>query len=154
MNRAFTAVQLQRDGRVFVQPYSRTVTRSLQANGLPIVLPSSQDAVMLGQTIRAALQTAWDTVLPARDPRVDPPDRELLDWLGLPDYAAYARGVRSVGVHWFLGGAEPNHLLVTPEDNGGPRTGFTPLREHRVTLTDFTPSVIGEAVQLALTLAT
>ncbi len=147
-------VDEQTDGQFFVQPYCRTVSGSRMAGGLPTVLSSATGVHELGAAIMRAMQHSTTVVLPNRDMRVDPPDRELLLWLGLKSYAEYARGVRSVGIAALYGEGHPDQLLVTPQDNGGPHTGFTPLREHRVTLTDFTPAVVGAAVQHALTLAT
>ncbi len=154
MIRSHVEVHRQSDGRLFVQPFSRTEQRQLVANGLPNVLVPSVPEEVVGKTILDALLLARDTVLPARDHLRDPPDRQLLEWLGLRSFAEYEKGVLGVLVHGFYDQGQLLHMLVTPEDNGGPSTGFTPLREHRVTLTDFTPAVVGAAVLHALTLAT
>lgn len=152
MTRGLVGVDLQRDGRVFVKTYSRNTNGMWMLNGLPRVLPNDEDAATLGQAVIAAVEASPSTILPARNVREDPPDREFLAWLGLKTYAAYAKGVRGAMIDAFLDG--DRHLLISPQHNGGPKTGFVDIREHREKLTDWTPSVVGAAVQRALTLAT
>lgn len=145
-------MHLQRDGRVFVQVYSRDTAGGWVANGLPRVLPDSHDATALGQAVIDALHASPQSTPPARNYRTDPPDREFLAWLGVDTYAKYAKGVRGVLVHGFFG--DDAHILVTPQSNGGARSGFEPIREHRVRLGHWSPEVVGAAVQKALTQAT
>ncbi|MFT4260047.1 hypothetical protein [Microbacterium sp.] len=122
-------------------------------NGLPRVLHTADETESLGSAVLAALESSPRMILPSRDFRNDPPDREFLAWLGVPTYAKYAKGVRSVGVYSFIDEGD-DRILVTPEANGGARSGFTPITDQRVTLTDFDPVTVGGAVQHALTLAT
>ena len=144
-------VHLQRDGRVFVQTYSRDTNGWWVMNGLPHVLDNVRDARALGQTVLDAIHASLTTTVPAGNYRRDPPDREFLAWLGTDSYAKYAKGVRAVSVDGFFEG-DP-HVLVTPESNGGARRGFEPMREHRVKLTDLSVQSVGAAVQEALPLA-
>lgn len=76
----------------------------------------------------------------------------MLEWLGLADWEAFERGTRMVIVHGFFDEGE-DHLIVTPQNNEGPRGGFTPMTEHRVKLFDLDPVTVGRAVQEAGKLA-
>ncbi len=154
--RGLVNIDLQRDGRVFICPYSASVDGPWLANGLPKVLDSLDDVAAVGSAVLEAMQLSRNTVLPARDLRNDPPDREFLAWVGKRSYAAYAKGVRAAEVNGFYdeGGATLDHLIVTPMSNGGPRSGFEPIIEHDQELTDLSPEVIGEALQRAMPLAT
>jgi hypothetical protein len=152
MSRGLVDVHLQPDGRVFVETFSRDTENGWVMNGLPRVLGNTDDATALGTAVIEAVKASPETTLPARDAKTDPPDREFLAWVGADSYAKYAKGVRAALVHGFFDG-EP-HLLITPQSNGGSRSGFEPMREHRQKLTDWSPATVGEAVQRALTLAT
>lgn len=130
-------VDEQTDGQFFVQPYCRTVSGSRMAGGLPTVLSSATGVHELGAAIMRAMQHSTTVVLPNRDMRVDPPDRELLLWLGLKSYAEYARGVRSVGIAALYGERHPDHLLVTPQRQWRPAHRIhaparTPRHTHRL----------------------
>lgn len=153
MTRSLVNVYALPDGRILVQTMSRGAPRQWLPNGLPIALGSSGDAETLGRAVLDAVAASPLTTLPVRDVHVDPPDREMLEWLGLADWEAFERGTRMVIVHGFLDEGE-DHLLVTPQANGGARTGFTPMTRHRVRLTDFDPATVGRAVQGAARLAT
>lgn len=145
-------VHLQRDERVFVQTYSRDVIGGWVMNGLPRVLDNNEDACALGQAVLDCINASLTTTVPARDYRLDPPDREFLAWLGTDNYAKYAKAVWAVSVDEFFDG-DP-YILVTPESNGGARRGFEPMREHRAKLTELSAESVGSAVQKALPLAT
>jgi hypothetical protein len=153
MTRASVSVHVQPDGRVFITVYSRNADGFWLMNGLPRVLPTVQETATLGSAVLDALEASPRTILPSRDLRMDPPDREFLAWLGVPTYAKYAKRVRSVGIYAFIGEGD-DRILVTPEANGGARSGFTPITDQRITLTDFDPVTVGRAVQEAATLAT
>lgn len=116
------------------------------------MLPTSDDAAALGQAVIEAVRASPEATIQARDYRADRPDREFLAWVGADSYAKYAKGVRAVLVHGFFGDDE--HILVTPQSNGGAHAGFEPIREHREKLTDSSADAVGTAVQHALTLAT
>lgn len=150
--RGLVELDLQRDGRVFVQPFSVTVDGPWILNGLPVVLASVEDVGGLGNAVLRALDASYNTVLPARNLRADPPDREFLEWLGVRSYAQYAKGVRAVTVHGFFEGDV--HILVTPQSNGGGRAGFEPIVAHRVRLDDWSAQPVGTAVQAAFEIAT
>lgn len=148
-------IDLQPDGRAFVQPYSRRVDGLWSMNGLPRVLESLSDARSLGAAVLEAVRLSVGTVLPPLDPKGPPSDRDFLEWVGKRSYAAYAKGVRAVKVHGFYdeSGNTLDHMLVTPQANGGARNGFTPITEHRQKLTDLSPEVIGAAIQRAMPFA-
>ncbi|MEV7693488.1 hypothetical protein AB0N73_09175 [Microbacterium sp. NPDC089189] len=147
------SVQQQKDGRVFVITFSKTTDGHRIMDGLPLVVENAEDALTLGDAVVAGLQRSTDGVLPARDLRRYPPDAGFLDWLGVPTYAAYARGVRSVSV-WAAGGAgDLRRVEVTAEANGGPSRGFAPTDEGEV-LTYEGSERLGMAVQRALAKAT
>jgi len=153
MTRASVSVHVQPDGRVFVIVYSRNADGFWLMNGLPRVLPTAEGEEALGSAVLDALEASTQVTLPSRDLRNDPPDRDFLAWLGVPTYAKYAKGVRSVGVYAFLDEGQ-DRVLVTPEANGGARSGFTPISDKRVTLTTFDALTIGSTVRAALSLAT
>lgn len=144
-------VEAQADGRVFVFVYSRTANGFWTLDGLPNVLPTLDDAAALGEAARAALDTSTDGVLPARDVRADPPDREFLAWFG-GSAAKYARGVRSVQLR-----AEYDdrltEVIVTPQANEG-KGSFTGIREHRATERPQDAAEFGAILQRAVARAT
>ena len=148
------SVELQRDGRVFVQPYSKTFEGASIADGLPAVIASMADAQVLGSSIVAALHASNRRPLPNRNLRVDPPDRELLEWLGLRTYGQYMRGVRTLRVRASYDNTDIAEVTITPSCNEGPRGGFTPILEERRTVTYETPEQLGRAVQEAMKKAT
>ena len=153
MTRSLVDVYALPDGRMLVQTMSRSAPRQWLPNGLPVALEASGDAETLGRAVLDALAASPLTTLPVRDVRVDPPGREMLEWLGLADWEAFERGTRMVIVHGFFDEGE-DHLIVTPQNNEGPRGGFTPMTEHRVKLFDLDPVTVGRAVQEAGKLAT
>ncbi len=70
-------VSVQRDGRVFVHPYSLTQSGFRIMDGLPDVVESLENAEILGEALVAALHASNRRSLPDRNLRTDPPDREL-----------------------------------------------------------------------------
>jgi hypothetical protein len=142
-------VSVQRDGRVFVHPYSLTVSGFSIMDGLPNVLKSQEEARILGDAVVAALHASNRAPLPDRDLRVDPPDREFLAWLGLRSYGQYMRKVRDVGVFAFFDG-QIEEVSLTPFRNEGSRGGFTPILEERFSITFESPEQLGRAVQEAM----
>ncbi|GAB3156023.1 hypothetical protein GCM10027058_29420 [Microbacterium neimengense] len=153
MTRAIVDVHLQPDGRVFVFTYSRDTAGFWVSDGLPVVLGGATDPETLGAAALAALATSTEGVVPARDLRANPPDQQLLAWVGVNTYAQYARGVRSAKVHAFYDdNGALNRLLVTPETNHG-RDGFTPDVERRQEVAVLDAYSIGNALMQALDLA-
>lgn len=144
------SVELQRDGRVFVQPYSKTFEGANIADGLPAVIASMTDAQVLGSSIVTALHASNRRPLPNRNLRVDPPDRELLEWLGLRTYGQYMRGVRTLSVRASYDDTDIAEVTVTPKRNEGPRGGFTPILERRFSIMYENPEQLGRAVQEAM----
>ncbi|MDR6200882.1 hypothetical protein QE374_002791 [Microbacterium sp. SORGH_AS428] len=153
MTRAIVDVHLQPDGRVFVFTYSRDTGGFWVSDGLPAVLEDATDLDALGTAALTALEASTEGVVPARDLRANPPDQQLLAWVGVQTYAQYAKGVRSAKVHAFYGDdGTLNRLLVTPETNHG-REGFTPDVERRQELAAFGAESIGSALTQALHIA-
>lgn len=155
MSDRLVSVEQQRDGRVFVVTYSKTVDGHRLIDGAPLVVTDASDAALLGEAVVTGLQRSSDGVLPARDSREFPPDADFLAWVGAPSFAHYAKGVKSVSV-WAANG-EGEHLTlveVTPEANGGPRKGFTPMDGEEETLQSPGARELGQAVQAALKTAT
>ncbi|MCI1018871.1 hypothetical protein HWD99_09560 [Microbacterium sp. C5A9] len=148
------SVELQRDGRVFIQPYSKTWEGASIGDGLPSVIASMTDAQVLGSSIVAALHASNRRPLPNRNLRVDPPDREFLEWLGLRTYGQYMKGVRTLSVRAAYDNDDIAEVMITPERNGGPRGGFTPLSDERRTVMFESPEQLGRAVQEAMKRAT
>lgn len=147
------SVELQRDGRVFVQPYSKTSEGASIGDGLPAVIASMTDAHVLGSSIVAALHASNRRPLPNRNLRVDPPDREFLEWRGLRTYGQYMRGVRTLSVRAAYDDDDLAEVTITPERNGGSRGGFTPMSEERRSVTFESPEQLGRAVHEAMTKA-
>jgi len=156
MNQTYGVVNIDQrpDGTLLIHVMARTTEGAMLLSGLPKVVADAHDATALGQTVLSATWDAVSTVLPARDVRQDPPDAELLRWLKLPSYAAYAKGVREVKVHGFYDADSLTYALVTPAHNGGARSGFTPLTDLRVRLDSPTAAQLGRVIQNALALAT
>lgn len=148
------SVELQRDGRVFVQPYSKTFEGASIGDGLPAVIASMTDAQVLGSSIVAGLHASNRRPLPNRNLRVDPPDRELLEWLGLRTYGQGMRGVRTLSVRATYDNTDIAEVTITPERNEGPRGGFTPILEERFSIMYENPEQLGRAAQVAMKKAT
>jgi hypothetical protein len=144
------SVELQKNGRVFVQPYSKTFEGASIGDGLPAVIASMTDAQVLGSSIVAGLHASNRRPLPNRNLRVDPPDRELLEWLGLRTYGQYMRGVRTLSVRATYDNTDIAEVTITPERNEGPRGGFTPILEERFSIDFESPEQLGRAVQEAM----
>lgn len=155
MSDRLVSVEQQRDGRVFVVTYSRTVDGHRLIDGVPSVVTDVSDAMLLGEAVVAGLQRSSEGKLPARDTREFPPDADFLAWVGAPSFAHYAKGVKSVSV-WAANGQGENltSVEVTPEANGGPRKGFTPIDGEVAALHSPSAMELGQAVQAALSTAT
>lgn len=153
MKEHLVTVHLQRDGRVFVQPYSEMTGLADIADGLPAVINSMDDPELLGAVVVEALRASNRRPLPYRNLRVDPPDREFLAWLGVKTYGRYMRGVRSLTV--FAAFDEMiTDVLLAPKRNDGPRGGFSPISEERFSIMFESPVQLGRAVQAAMAKAT
>jgi hypothetical protein len=152
MKQRHVDVMLYRDKRVFLFVYSRCENGPSISVGLPTVLPSISDSATLGSALVQCLHESNATVLPACDWRADPPDRELLQWLGLTTYKQYQRGVRSVSVSAKFSDA-PAEIEITPERNER-RGGFTPISEKRLSIMFESAEQLGRAVGEAMKKAT
>lgn len=153
MREHIVSVDWLKDGRVLVQPYSCTANGFDIGDGLPHVLRGSSDAAELGQIVLQALGESNRRPLPARDLRADPPDRELLAWMGLKTAGQYMKGVREVSLYAVYD-SEITTVRIAPQRNGGPRGAFTDIKEERVILDYESPEQLGRAVQEAMTKAT
>lgn len=147
------SVALVPDGRVLLQPFSATTGGPVVYDGLPLVLPSMSSERELGRAAVAALTASNRRVLPARDLRRDPVDREFLDWYGVATYGEYSRGVRSVGLSASFVDVI-DQVRVRPNRNLGPRGGFEGIA-NELRVVEFTdPEHLGLEIQDAMTKAT
>ncbi|QAY61287.1 hypothetical protein ET475_15725 [Microbacterium protaetiae] len=144
MTRHEVGIDKQRDGRYFVQAFSKTANGFLIVDGLPEVLDAHAVELAIGEAALRALHLSCSRVLPARDLRADPPDREFLAWLGVASYAKYMKGVKEVSLRSEFD-ETPETIQVIPNRNGG-RDGFTDIKEHAVTITYENPTQLGQAV--------
>lgn len=109
-------------------------------NRLPGIGKQESPANELGATIRNALSQSREGVDgPGWDGK---PAQPLLDLLGLPDYATYAKGTRSVEVYVEPSG-EGEAVEVTPQRNEGSQDGFTPIDDEMRTFTYDSPLQLG-----------
>jgi hypothetical protein len=129
-----------RQAEYIVSTYSKTLPGFWVLDGTPVRVPQESSADQLGAVIRNALDQSREGVEePGRDGK---PAQPLLDLLGLPDYATYAKGTRSVGVYVEPSG-EGEVVKVTPKRNEGTRRGFTPIEDEMRTFTYDSPSQLG-----------
>jgi hypothetical protein len=113
-----------RQGEYIVCTYSKTSAGFWVLDGTPARVPQESPAGELGAAIRDALSQSREGIdTPGRD---DKPAQPLLDLLGLPDYATYAKGTRSVRLNVEPSG-EGETVKVTPKRNEGTRRRFTPI---------------------------
>jgi hypothetical protein len=141
-----------RNGEYIVSSYSQTDDGFWIADGTPTRLPDSASAGELGQAIRNALEQSRQNVpTPPRDADTAKP---LLDMLGLPDYATYAKGTRSVSVRATTSSDGGESIKVTPERNEGARGGFTPIQNQASVFLYDSPGQLGKEVIKAFKKAT
>lgn len=153
MRRHIVSVDWLKDGRVLVQPYSCTTNGFDIGDGLPHVLMGNTDAAELGEVVVQALHESNRRPLPARNLRTDPPERELLAWMGLKTVGQYMKGTRGVSLYAVYD-SEITTVRILPQRNGGARGAFTGIKEERVVLDYESPEQLGRAVQDALQKAT
>lgn len=129
-----------RQGEYIVCAYSKTSAGFWVLDGTPTRVPQESSASELGGVISHALgQSREGMDVPGRDVKSVQP---LLDLFGLPSYAAYAKGTRSVEVYIEpSGGGET--VEVTPKRNKGSRRGFTPIEDEMRTFTYDSPLQLG-----------
>jgi hypothetical protein len=146
------AVHLRPNGEYLFEVSSLTINGFWISDGTPVVLAKGASVEQIGTAAREALQRSRQGI-PAYDHRTQDPSRPLLDLVGLPTYARYARGVRMVDVSRNFD--EGVHSIeLTPQNNGGARSGFTPIGEHRLKVTYESPAQLGRAVLDVLQFAT
>jgi hypothetical protein len=140
-----------RQGEYIVDSYSQTEAGFWIALGAPVRLPDSASAGELGRVIRSALDQSRQSVpTPPRDADTAKP---LLDMSGLPDYATYAKGTRSVGVRATTTD-DGESIKVTPKRNEGARGGFTPITDQMREFPYDSPGQLGVEVIKAFDKAT
>ena len=146
-------VNLRSDGCVLVQVYSRPKSQAWITDGLPELLENADDARAIGESVIAALHRSTVDVLPSRDLRAEPPAKPILDWAGVRSWAAYTRGMKSVGVYARFD-SELSTVDITPKARE--RSGaFIPMDEgDREGVTVVTPEQLGRDIQAALKIAT
>ena len=152
MTQRVIAVNLLRDSRVFVHTYTETVDGFRIIDGLPRVLGGIGDSIAVGDAVVAALRASNRRPLPSRNLRIHPPDRDLLQWLGLRSYGQFMRGVRSVQLIADFD-EEIGDITVSPLRNGG-KEGFMTIQGGAFTLSFDSPEQLGRAVQQAMGKAT
>ncbi len=152
MTQRVIAVNLLKDGRVLFHTYTQTVDGFRILDGLPEVLLAIDDSLAVGGAVVAALRASNRRPLPSRNLRTHPPDRELLQWLGLKSYGQFMRGVRSVQLIADFD-EEIGDVAVSSLHNGG-KEGFVPIQGEAFTLSFESPEQLGRAVQQAMTKAT
>jgi hypothetical protein len=119
-------------------------------DGTPSRLSEDSTAHQLGMAVREAL--ARSRVGIPELTRDSQPDRPLLDLMGLPDYATYAKGTRSIRVRSDSTDAGET-VKVTPLRNGGAQSGFTSISEAKQTFAYESAEQLGAAVKEAFTKA-
>ena len=127
-------VELQADGRVFVETQSLTEDELYTSDGLPDVVDSIENAVELGVAVEAALARSCERVLPALD--LDDPDRlkPFLAWACKKSWSDYTRGVRMV-VIGLMSNAPVQTVRMLAMQNKGPRGGFVFVEGSEIHLT-------------------
>lgn len=142
MTRQGASVDL-RQGEYIVSTYSKTTAGFWVLDGTPSRMPQDAAPHELGAAIRTALGKSREGLqAPGRD---DTPSKPLLDLLGLPDYATYAKGTRSVGVR-LESSDEGETVELTPRRNEGARRGFTPITNEKCTFPYTSPEQLGNEV--------
>lgn len=138
-----------REGQYIVGVFSQTTQRIWVLDGTPALFPGDSSAERLGLAVRTALARSR-TGLPGitRDSK---PGQPRLDLLGLPDFATYMTGTRSVEVHSESNEAGEIVIEVTPRRNEGPRGGFTSIAEEERTFVYESAEQLGTAVIDAFT---
>jgi hypothetical protein len=132
-----------REGEYILCVYSKTGKGVWFMDGPPDRLTLAVAAGELGAAILAALVRSRSGVDElSRDSK---PAQPLLALLQLPNYAAYAKGTRSVEVY-----RDGDTIEVTPFRNEGVRGGFTPMETSRVRLSSASPEQLAEEVRTAL----
>ncbi|HEV7651438.1 MAG TPA: hypothetical protein VGP26_25075 [Actinophytocola sp.] len=138
MTAQLASVDLRQDEYI-VSTYSKTAKGLWVLDGTPTRLPQGSAADELGMAVLEALARARAGLDdPTRDSE---PARPLLDLLGLPDFATYAKGTRSVEVY-----RDGETVEVTPKRNTGGRAGFTPIDDGMETFAYDSPKQLGAAV--------
>ncbi|MGI8647077.1 MAG: hypothetical protein ACR2JX_02435 [Mycobacteriales bacterium] len=146
MMRKLANVDLRQDEYI-VSAYSKTSAGFWVLDGTPTRVPQESLADELGAVISHALSQSREGIdVPGRDVK---PAQPLLNLFGLPSYAAYARGTRSVGVYVEPSG-EGESVEITPKRNEGSRRGFTPIEDAMRTFTYDSPLQLGIEVIKAL----
>jgi hypothetical protein len=131
---------------------SKTVNGFRLSDGVPVRLQPDATAEQIGVAVADGLRRSREGT-PAYDHKTMDPARPLLDLVGMPTYARYARGVRMVGVASDFEN-EIREFEVTPQSNGGTRDGFTALLERKRTYPYESPAQLGQAVLDAFEFAT
>jgi hypothetical protein len=128
-----------RAGEYLLCVYSQTARGIWVLDGTPDRLPAESAAAELGAAIENALKRSRHGIDELT--RDSDPARPLLDLLGLPDFATYAKGTRSVEVY-----RDRETVEVTPRRNDGARRGFTPLDDDMTTFSVTSAEQVGAEV--------
>lgn len=144
---------VQRDGRVFVQAYSRAENGPRVADGLPEVVASIDDASAVGAAVVAGLHRSNAQILPAVDLRDPSLGQETWEWAGVNSWAEYTRGVRGIAVAATFN-ENLGEVSLEPQHKEGARGGYRQIGDAIFTVTYESDEQLGHAVQEALELST
>ncbi|MFD5599346.1 hypothetical protein ACFWHR_04745 [Leucobacter sp. NPDC058333] len=144
---------LRPDGRVFIEVYSLPVQGTWTLDGIPAVVPSIEDAEILGQAVLDGLERSSWRIIPAPDPRDNPMVQEVLDWAGARNWKAYTKGSRAVSVYSRYSVAPPTAVDISPyeRENSG---AYSPIdEEHQEGVVFEGAEELGRLVQEAMKVA-
>lgn len=128
-----------RKGEYILCVYSKTGKGVWVLDGTPDRVAQGVAVGQLGSAIQDALarsRAGLDELT-----RDSEPVQPLLDLLQLPNYAAYAKGTRSVEVY-----RNDDTIEVTPFRNEGGARGFTPIKAERTALSPTSPEQLATEV--------
>lgn len=140
-----------RQGQYLVSTYSKTPKGVWVVDGLPTFFPDDTTPDVLGAAIREALERSRAGIPELT--RDSDPARPLLNLLGLRNYGAYMKGLRTVEIRSDLSD-DTETINVTPMRNEGPRGGSTPISEERQAFAYTSPEHLGATVISAFRKAT
>jgi hypothetical protein len=144
-------IDRQRSGEYLLRVFSLTENGLSVLDGLPARVPAGAEAIILGTEVLAALNKSRIGLPPYV--RGDDLSGPFLKFMGAKSYAAYVRGVHSVGVSANFVDSIIDFRLE-PKANGGGKEGFSPIIEHIRHLPFQSPEQLGQAILDAFEYAT
>jgi hypothetical protein len=153
MSRRLVDVHLRPNGEYLVDVSSKTVNGFRLSDGVPVRLQPDATAEQIGVAVADGLRRSREGT-PAYDHKTMDPARPLLDLVGMPSYARYAKGVRMVGVTSDFESEIRDFRVVPKANGGGVRSGFTTIDEHERMYVFESPAQLGQGVLDAFEFAT